>query len=316
MGSNSPLNRMDLNLFVIFDAIYREQNLTRASESLFLSQPAVSHALARLRERFDDPLFERQGKRMQPTPLAHNIIREVRQGLGNLETALLKDTHFDPASSERHFNIVVPDMLEASFVHRLATHVLPEAPHIKLSSIRMVRSEIEQALQHGKADFAIDIRFPTSKDICREEVWAEEFVVVARRDHPALRQRKPRLTLERYLKAHHILVTNRYDGFGAEDYALSKLGKSRAVSMVCQHYYAANRVVRQSNLLLTLPRSYGQLLARNEDNVTVPLPFEMPPLSMHLYWLKKSLQDPALAWLKGHIEAQLANMRRAVTKSD
>ena len=138
MKATIDISRVDLNLFVVFDVIYREGNLTRASEALNLSQPAVSHALSRLRDRFDDPLFERSGKKMVPTPLAKAIIERVREGLGSLESTLSDGLIFDPATAERTFTIAMRDVLEAEALPEIAKHLQSIAPH-NLSRIPHLR---------------------------------------------------------------------------------------------------------------------------------------------------------------------------------
>src|SRR5262245_9439191 len=107
------LSEIDLNLLVVFEAIYREGNLTRAAKKLHLTQPALSHALARLREMFGDPLFARTGRTMAPTPFARDVIGPVREALATLERSLFPSQGFDPASAQRRFHVALRDVLEA-----------------------------------------------------------------------------------------------------------------------------------------------------------------------------------------------------------
>src|SRR5262245_54539671 len=103
------LSRVDLNLFVVFDAIYAEGGITRAARRLNLSQPAISHALARLREIFDDPLFVRRKRAMSPTPLAKQMVESVRQSLQRFESTLRKVDRFDPKTAVKRFTIGIRD---------------------------------------------------------------------------------------------------------------------------------------------------------------------------------------------------------------
>ena len=115
-GAPMQLSRVDLNLFTIFDAIYRDGGITPASKRLHLSQPAVSHALARLRELLDDPLFERRGHDMVPTPLARSIAANVATSLGGLEQLLQRTGRFDPGTSQRSFTIAMREFNELPFL--------------------------------------------------------------------------------------------------------------------------------------------------------------------------------------------------------
>ena len=305
------ISRVDLNLFVVFEVIYREGNLTRASEALNLSQPAVSHALARLRDRFDDPLFERSGKKMVPTPLAKAIVERVREGLGCLESTLSDGLVFDPATAERTFTIAMRDVLEAKALPELALKLKKIAPNIRFRSVAIARREIESALVRGRVDFVADVLIPVSKQLNHILLGSEELSVMMSKDHPIAKYPES-LDLATYLTAKHVQVSSRPDGPGIEDLALSRLGVSRDIAMRCQHYYAAAKVVEQSDWLLTLPSTYANALGdqsnANSNNVVLPLPFKTEPLEVHLYWHNKAEQDPAMIWCKQQIEKLLLGL--------
>ena len=306
---NVDISRVDLNLFVVFDVIYREGNLTRASEALNLSQPAVSHALSRLRDRFDDPLFERSSKKMVPTPLAKAIIERVREGLANLESTLIDGLIFDPATAERTFVIAMRDVLEAKALPEIAAHFQAIAPNIRIRSVRLARRDIENALVRGTIDFAADVLIPVSKQLNHTLLGSEELSVMVAKDHPLTRLSVKDFNLAAYLQGKHIQVSSRPDGPGMEDVALSRLGENREIAMRCQHYYAAAKVVEKTDWLLTLPTTYASALcdAEHSDSKTciLPLPFKAEPLEVHLYWQQKSEQDPAMVWCKQQIEKLL-----------
>ena len=145
------LSRIDLNLFVVFDAIYSEGGITRASKRLSLTQPAISHALGRLREMFDDPLFLRQGKAMIPTPLARVIIDPVRQSLQGFESTLQRVDRFDPATARRHFTVGMRDLRELTVLPNLLRAVTRAAPFIDISVVRAERRQLEARARGGHA---------------------------------------------------------------------------------------------------------------------------------------------------------------------
>lgn len=289
------LSRVDLNLFVVFDAIYREGNLTKAAQQLHLSQPAVSHALGRLRERFDDPLFERAGKGMAPTPLSKAIVHRVRSALQDLESTLAEGLAFEPAEASRVFTLAARDVMEFTALPPLMVHLQRTAPHIQLRSMRVPRRDMINQLSRGQIDFAVDVLLPVNSDIEHQPLGCERLAVAMRQDHELT---KRKLDIEQYAQARHILVSSRNEGPGVEDFALSRLGLNREVSLRCQNYYAALQVAKETDLLVTLPLSYARQMELAGGIRITPLPLETSAVEMHLYWHRKGSRDPALMWLK------------------
>jgi len=290
------INRLDLNLFVVLNAIYTEGNITRAARSLNLTQPALSHALGRLRAVFDDPLFVRRGSAMAPTPLARALIGPVRQSLNTLTASVQQCRSFDPASTRRSVTIGVRDVLESKLLPPLTARLKEEAPLIEVSSVRADRRELESELAAGSLDMAVDVLLTLSSAVHRALLLRDTLVVVAREGHPVLAEG---LDLEGYLRASHVLVSSRRKGGALEDLELARIGRSRHVALRCQQYYAACRVVAESDLLLTMPRHYAQAANLNLPNRVLPVPFPVPTLDVYLYWHETAEHDPANRWLRG-----------------
>jgi DNA-binding transcriptional LysR family regulator len=289
------LARIDLNLFVVFDAIYTEGSVTRASRKLNLTQPAISHALGRLRLLFNDPLFERQGHAMVSTPLARNLIEPVRRALRGFEVTLSGLEQFDPATSDKQFTLAVRDVLEATILPPLTARMRKDAPQVGLAAVKVERREIEGELAAGSLDIAIDVLLSLSNDIRHQQLLADKTVVVVRKNHPRI---KGKLDLQAYLAEDHILASSRRHGPGLEDFELSRLGLQRRVLLRCQHYYAACRVVSQTDLLLTMPERYARAANQHLDNRILPFPAEMPAFDVYLYWHANVDGDPANRWLR------------------
>jgi DNA-binding transcriptional LysR family regulator len=296
------ISKVDLNLFIVFEAIYAEGSITRASLKMNLTQPAISHALNRLRQLFDDPLFERQGHVMVPTPLARSIIDPVRQSLRGFEVTLNGVERFDAASSERSFSLALRDVLEASVLPPLMARVAQDAPLVGLNTLQVGRRELESELAAGTLDAAIDILLPLSNDIRRTQLAADQTVVLVRRDHPLTRGA---LDLDTYLKLEHIQTSSRRRGPGLEDFELSRLGLQRRIRLRCQHYFAACRVVSQTDLALTMPERLARIVNQQFGNQILPFPLQMPSLDVYLYWHANVDTDPASLWLRNHIQAAM-----------
>lgn len=289
------ISRVDLNLFVVLETIFREGNLTRAAKALHLTQPAISHALARLRELLGDPLFVRQGTQMVPTPLVRDLIGPVRQALQTLDASVNNSRAFDPAASRRTFTLGFRDVFEASTLPRLIQHLEDAAPQVGIASVRLDRQQLEAELAAGTLDLAVDVLLPLPATVRNMRVTRDWLVVVARECHPAVGER---LSLETYLAQSHVLATTRRKGPGLEDVELARIGRQRHIGLRCQHYFAACNVVAETNLLLTMPGRYAYVANRGLPNRILPLPLEMPPLDVHLYWHENADQDPANRWLR------------------
>jgi len=289
------LSRIDLNLFVVFDTIYAEGGITPASRRLNLTQPAISHALARLRDLFDDALFVRQGRAMIPTPLARLMIDPVRQSLQGFETTLKRVARFEPATARKHFTVGMRDVRELAALPHLLRSVTRTAPFIDIAIVRADRKQLESELAAGTLDAAVDVRLTLSDEIRRKRINAERLVVVARPRHPSV---KEGLDLETYLSQEHILVSSRRRGFGVEDYELSRHGLRRRIRLRCQHYFAACRVVSETDLILTMAERYARIVNRVFHNRVLPFPLEVPDYDGYLYWHANADSDPANQWLR------------------
>ena len=130
------LSDIDLNLFVVFDAIYTEGNLTRAGEIIGITQPAVSNSLSRLRNLFNDPLFVRTADGMVPTPVAQNIIGSVRQSLALMRASVQDSDLFDPSASDKRFRLSMTDLTQAILLPYVFERVRKEAPNTAIDCIR------------------------------------------------------------------------------------------------------------------------------------------------------------------------------------
>ena len=290
------LSRVDLNLLVVLETIVIEGGVSRAAERLNLTQPAVSHALGRLRELFGDPLFVREGRNLAPTALTKRLIEPLRHSLRTLGLLIERSEGFDPARAEIGFVVAMRDPMEVLILPRLMRRLAREAPKIDLRTVQARRRGVEAGLADGTLDAVLDVALPLSERIHRQRVSADRFVVAARKAHPRVR---PGFTLATYLAEKHVMVTSRRRGPGAEDIELGQHGQRRHVSLRCRNYLAAFRVVAESDLVLTMPARYAPLLAAGSAAVrALPMPLRMPTLDLFLYWHDRVHDDPANRWLR------------------
>ncbi|MCC6200011.1 MAG: LysR family transcriptional regulator [Moraxellaceae bacterium] len=293
------IRRLDLNLLVVLEAIHAEGSLTKAARRLNLSQPALSHALGRLRQALDDPLFLRQGNRMVPTPRTQRLIAPLHEALGLIAEGIQEGARFDATRSQREFRLGMRDIFESTALPGLLACLRDEAPAVRLASVRTDRRELENDLVDGQLDVAMDVLLPLSPDIRRLKLAEDRLVVVARAGHTAIKD--DHILLQDYLQARHLLVSSRRRGPGFEDQELARLGYERQIILRCQHYFAACRVVETSDYLLTMPAGYAELANTGLGNTLLELPVALPPLDVYLYWHDSRNSDPANTWLREKI---------------
>lgn len=285
------LPSVDLNLFVVFDAIYDERNLTRAAGMLFVTQPAVSNALKRLRVIFKDPLFVRTPHGVTPTPVADSISASIKEALNLLNISLTEGQVFDPTTSEKTFRLSVHDYGEAILIPKLMEHLAKRAPGITLECYQVERGGLEHELASGSLDFALDVPLFSAPQLCRQQLSTERYLCMVRPGHPIA---GAPLTLERYLELEHIHVSSRRKGVGHVDMALEMLGRQRNIRLRLKNYMAGPHVVASSDLALTLP----SILASIYDMELFEMPFNVETLNQYLYWHKSADQDQASIWLR------------------
>lgn len=289
------LTRLDLNLFQIFDTIYTKGGVSAAARHLNLSQPAVSHALAKLRDMFGDPLFIRQGNALVPTAAARAIAEPIRDALRGFITALESTSGFDPAQSTREFRIGIRLAGEMLRFPELAARVLAEAPHARLVSAAFRRRDLVQALANGELDLAFDVALPHEARLCRQYMGVDTLVVAARPGHSGIGST---LDLDTYLALDHVVATVRPHGPGLEDIALQHSGLQRRVVVRCQHTITAWKIVASSNLICTLPRMHAQTMQAIWPMQLFDVPVAVASSGSYLYWHQSAEGDAGLAWLR------------------
>ena len=286
------LKDTDLNLFIAFDVIYTEKNLTKAGQVLGITQPAVSNALSRLRELFGDELFIRTSKGMIPTPVANQIIKDVRSALSLIQNTISETEKFDPSIAEMTFKISIGDSSEYRLLPLLIKELAEIAPKIKVETYLTPRKDAPRELASGTIDFSIDPPVHSDPHLKHEKIYEEDYVMIVRKDHPILSLKE--ITIEDYLKLSHIHISNRKTGLGHVDMALYRLGLSRDISLRAQHFLVAPYIVEQSDLAITTTKGF----AVDRDLAWRELPFEIEPLILHLYWHEAKDSDPSTKWMK------------------
>jgi DNA-binding transcriptional LysR family regulator len=286
------LKETDLNLFIAFDVIYTEKNLTKSGQVLGITQPAVSNALSRLRELFDDELFIRTSKGMIPTPVANQIINDVRSALSLIQNTISETEKFDPSTADMTFKISIGDSSEYRLLPLLIKELAKVAPKIKVETYLTPRKDAPRELASGTIDFSIDPPVHSDPHLKHEKIYEEDYVMIVRKDHPILEKKE--ITIQDYLDLSHIHISNRKTGLGHVDMTLYRLGLSRDISLRAQHFLVAPYIVEQSDLAITTTKGF----AVDRNLAWRELPFEIDPLVLHLYWHEAKDSDTSSKWMK------------------
>ncbi len=289
------MSDVDLNLFVVFDAIYSEGNLTRAGEIIGITQPAVSNSLSRLRTLFDDPLFVRTADGMVPTPVSQNIIGSVRQALRLIRSSVQESEHFNPKESDKRFRVSMTDLSQAIILPWLLGKVEEGAPLISIDCYQVHRRDMNIELASGNLDLAIDVPLAPDQRIKQAPLFSHPHVCVVRKNHSVV---KDKLDLNTYLSLHHIHISSRRGGLGHVDLSLGKMGKRRKIALRTQHYLSTPQLVARTDLALTVPRIFADFLVSTGSVHYLDLPFDVPNLESYLYWHESTDKDPANQWMR------------------
>jgi DNA-binding transcriptional LysR family regulator len=300
----TKLRRLDFALLLIFQEVYRSHRSTAAAERLGLSQPAISHALGRLRDLFGDPLFLRRPTGLQPTARANELAPKIDALLVQAAATIDGPREFDAESTRRHFRISANDFAATLITAPLLSALGSEAPQARLSlSFAGGPSQAFRKLREGDLDIAIG-RFPSVPEDCHvERLFQETYQVVARSRHPALRSG---LTLDIYLSLDHLIVSFAGDLVGTIDEILARDGHSRRVAASSPMFLSAFAAAAASDLIVTAPRRLAVRFARRFGLRVLDLPFAAEPFPVDMIRSRSSTGDPAVDWLVERIRCSVA----------
>jgi DNA-binding transcriptional LysR family regulator len=284
------IGELDLNLLRIFDAVYRERNVSRAAETLALSQPAVSQGLARLRLALKDALFTRVAGGVAPTANADTLAHAVQQALELVNQALQNADRFDPASARRTFRIHMSDIGETEFLPGLMHHVRKLAPGVRIETEQLEYAQIENALDTGRIDFAFGY-LPGVERTRQQRLLQERYVVLGRADHPVLTARPSRQCLARldYAVVRHHTETAR---------VLDRLALRDRIRLSIPHFMVIPAILSQTDLAVVLPQRTAAKFAQAGRFLIAHPRWGRSDFTVALHWSNRAHGDPANQWLR------------------
>jgi len=292
-GFETHLRNVDLNLLTVFDAVMQLHNITRAANMLGMSQPAVSNAVARLKIMFNDDLFVRHGRGIQPTMRARQLFGPVRQAL-QLVMNELPGAGFDPNVSIRQFNVAICSPLDKRLTSQVlhAVDTLSSSVSVKLQTI--VNENIEHQLRYQNIEFMISYRKFERADFCNEPLFNDELVLVASQNHPRI---SPYMSDEKYLKEKHaVMMLDRFYSFSSLYYDDPEL--QSLIAYQGTDLYSVMEVVSKTDMVALVPRWLAQANTGILNLSIIPLPWMKNQLTCYLSWHESSSKDKGNMWMK------------------
>ena len=301
----------DLNLLLTFDAIYRHHSLSAAAIELGLTQPAVSAALKRLRERLDNPLFVRTSHGMRPTPYADGMSIKISRALDILREVDQPAT-FSPHSTTVNYRIYINDVGMLVVMPQVLRHVSEIAPHAKLTVIDLRPDEVVNALDSGEIDLAVGYFLGMPNWAHQQTLRSTTYVCAVRSGHPDIGDS---LSMEQFLRAKHGMYWTSGSPHSIVEETLAQLGLARDVSLRVPRFNVLPFLIAQSDLVVTIPEDLGLAFSRLIDIKLFPPPLPLANFEIKQYWHERHHAEPAFKWLRTVIKLETANLQPLSARS-
>jgi DNA-binding transcriptional LysR family regulator len=281
---------LDLNLLRTFHAVHAERSVSRAAERLAVSQPTVSHALARLRRLYRDQLFVRVRDGVAPTARADRLAAAMRVALATLDAAIHEGERYDPAASARTFRLYMSDIGETLFLPRLLQALAAEAPRTRLEIFQLDEKDILPALESGRIDLALGY-IPVLANVDREALLEERYVALLRKGHPLARRAPTRSALR---QLDYVVVRSH----PATTRALNDLGLAANVRLEIPHFLVLPRILEATDLAALMPQRLAQVFRASGNYVEWRPRVGLPPFAVSVHWYWRFGGDPGNRWLR------------------
>jgi len=296
------LRAIDLNLLVVLEALLAERHISRAALRLHLSQPAVSHALGRLRQLLDDPLLVRGQGGLVLTARAHELSGPLAEALAQVRI-LLGPSGFQPSTARRTFRLAMSDYGAMVVLPRLLRAVRKAAPGIDLVVTQASREAMIAKVADGEIDAALGVFANPPEGVRAQTLFEDNYACAV--DAATVRD-TGRLDQVAYLARSHVLVATHSERVDAIDSAVAKLGGRRKIACVLPHWSVAPALIAGTNLVLTTARRSLAALEEDPRFAVFDPPFALPGLTFNMIWHERTEADPGHTWLRERVVAASA----------
>ncbi|MGB8416422.1 LysR family transcriptional regulator [Paraburkholderia sp.] len=286
------LNKLDLNLLICLDALLAEKNVSRAADRSFLSQPAMSAALARLRAHFQDELLVQVGRTMTLTSFAQTLAKPVRDVLLQMQAITSWKPDFDPAKSDRLITIQASDYVTSVFMVNVFERAWLEAPSMQFD-LRLLDTTYKEQLDSGAVDILIVPAGLTSNKHPSANLFTDSWSCIVWLDNPLVGDQ---ISIDQYLSLGHVISE-----WGGRLVALDELlmkqgGYARRREIVAPSFSLTPQLVMRTNRIATVQTRLAQQMASQLPLRLIPCPVCIPPIIEAMQWHRYQEQDPAIQW--------------------
>ena len=285
----------DLNLLRVFGAVHAEGHIGRAAKRLGITQPAVSHAIQRLRDSVGDPLFIRSGKGVEPTARADEMAAYVRDSLESAMAAIAAPQSFDPAISNRVFHVGLPDHAVAKYAPLIHATFSHRAPKLGIHLHDVQTPEAIRLVEQGDIDMAANAIEDLPKRFKSMPLFTSQIVVIASKQNPYI---KGKIDLSGYQKARHLMYSASQPMNSAFGEGLAKWGITRDIGMTISGHLAVPLIIANSDLIATVTRELAEPYVEKYGLQMLKLPFDVPDIQVSLFWHERNDRDAGHQWLR------------------
>lgn len=290
--------RIDLNLLVALDVLLNERNVTRAAERLHITQSAASGALGRLRDYFEDPLLVQIGREMRLTPLAENLVEQVRDIIVRIDSTVASRPEFEPANAKRHFIIIASDYVSRVLMADVLQQISTQAPKVTFE-LRPTSPLMVQDIEQGRVDLLITPAHLASEEHPQTPLFEDTYTIVAWDQNPLCNKN---ITLEDYHHAGHVVYRfGRGGNPWFEQWYANQYATPRRIEVVTHDFNLISRFVIGTNRLATVQTRLATQFEESMPVQLLPLPMQGPRLVEVLQWHSYRQSDPGNIWLREKI---------------
>jgi len=294
------LRTLDLNLLLVFNAVYTDRSMTRAAQTLGMTQPAVSNALGRLRKHLGDPLFQRAGQGMEPTAEARRLAPALRDALKAIETVVSAGQEFDPTTSTREFSMIMSDALEPLIMGPLLQLRSTQSLSVRFSLQPLHRAEFNRSISSKDVDLGFFVIPMHEAHVRSSYLFSDTSTIVVRQDHPTFGDRE-QFTVDDLFSAPFVALSEDLRKITHIDQETRALGRSRQIACTTQRVWSLPYLAANSDLVAVLPTTMAESLS---DKLALKLfepPIDIPPQTWYMAWHDDFENDQGHAWLRATI---------------
>jgi DNA-binding transcriptional LysR family regulator len=286
---------LDLNLLLVFDALYHERSASRAARRLGLSQPTVSVALNKLRSVFNDQLFVKTVEGMEPTPRANALCIPIAAVLEKIKQEILIGAPFDPHTTDREFKIGFGEIGEISFLPKLLKELTLRAPSARLFVHSIAPHTIAELLEEGKIEVALGYASQLSSNVMKERLFMHTLACLASADYPL--PNEP-LTLAKFAAMRHALLGTPAGYYEVYEDIFKKAGVTLNVVVTTPRLVSLPQIIPGSDLVAIVPKTVARFYGADPRFREIPLPFPVKPFEINQFWHRRLQDDPASIWMR------------------